>query len=62
MMAASGVYYGSSSGSPVSFRVGQSAKAAHTEVDGAQQSLRKKLAVVNRQYYRVLWIKIVHLQ
>ena len=35
---------------------------ANTEVDGTQQSLRKELAVVNRQYYRVLWIKIVYVQ
>ena len=53
---------GSSSGSPVSFPVSQSAKGAHNEVDGTPQSLGKELAVVNRQCYRVLWIKIVHVQ
>ena len=29
----------------------------NTKVDGIQESLRKELAVVNRQYYRVLCIK-----
>ena len=57
-MAGSDVYYGSSSGLPVSFPVSESAKGAHTEVDGTQQSLRKELAVVNGQYDRVLWIKL----
>ena len=34
----------------------------NTEVDGTQQSLRKELAVVNRQYYRASWIKILYVQ
>ena len=34
----------------------------HIKIDGTQQSLRKELAVVNRQYYRVLWMKIVYVQ
>ena len=61
-MTGSGVCYGSSSGSPVSFPVSWSAKGAQSEVDGTLQSLRKELAVVNRQCYWVLWIKIVHVQ
>ena len=44
------------------FLVSQSAKGAHNKVNGTPQSLGKELAVVNRQCYRVLWIKIVHVQ
>ena len=44
------------------FRSANQPKVHITKLMGTPQSLRKELAVVNRQCYRVLWIKIVHVQ